>query len=113
MDTYRSADAPLPDLPRLLRDHGEDGRTVTSSCILTTFAGTVLSKTFRTLTHVGLFGLVMNLSRTSCCETDSPISVSHCWFPYSNNETHATDNSGPHTHLYCFSVARDVSTWIY
>lgn len=57
------------------------------------------------------FALVLSLSRTSCCQTDSPISVSHYWFPCSKKETHATDNSGPLTHLYCFSVARDVSTW--
>jgi hypothetical protein len=56
------------------------------------------------------FVLVMKLSRTSCCQTDSPISVSHYWFPCSKKETRATDNSRPLTHLYCFSVARDVST---
>lgn len=56
------------------------------------------------------FALVMNLSRTCCCQTDSPISVSHYWFPCSKKETHATDNSGPLTHLYCFSVGCDVST---
>jgi hypothetical protein len=57
------------------------------------------------------FVLVMNMSRTSCCQTDSPISVSHYWFPCSKKETHARDNSCPFTHLCCFSVARDVSTW--
>jgi len=57
------------------------------------------------------FALVLKMSRTSCCRADSPISLSHYWFLCSKKQTHATDNIGPLTHLYCFSVARDVSTW--
>jgi hypothetical protein len=108
-DTCRSANFPLPDLPSLPHDHDEDGRTVTSPCIPTTFADTVLSKTFRTLTHASLFCLGVEFDTCIVLSQWLPF-PSHCWFPYSKQETRVTDNSGPRTHLYSFLVARGVST---
>lgn len=56
--------------------------------------------------------LVLNLSRTSCCHTDSPVLCHITGFPAASKQAkHATDNIGPFPHLHCFSGAREVSTW--